>query len=154
MILNIEHIRYGFGRKSTLSRLLVEGEHQCFALEDERRNRKVMGETCIPLGRYEIKLRTEGGMSEDYRRRVGDLHKGMLWLQEVPGFEWVYYHIGNKETETNGCPLTGTVPLLLPDGEFEVARSKDAYLALYKRVVPVLLGGGKVYTHVTEARPL
>jgi hypothetical protein len=155
MILNLEHVRYGFGLDSTLARLSIDAESFGFVLEDERRLVKVRGETCIPPGRYEIKLRAEGGKHQDYLDRFPELHKGMLWLQDVPDFEWVYYHIGNKDTDSLGCPLTGTYPVILPDGEFEVARSEAAYLKLYRKVLPVLLSdGGRVFTHITEAEPL
>jgi len=149
-MINLELERFGYGRNSTLGRLLVDGEFECFILEDERREIKVYGETCIPVGRYEIKLRAEGGKHTQYLDRFPELHKGMLWLQDVPEFEWIYLHIGNKESQTLGCPLTGQVPAILPDGEFEVMRSEVAYLALYRKVVGPLLIEERVWVHVRE----
>lgn len=149
-MMNLELVRFGYGKDSTLGRLSVDGEFECFTLEDERREVKVYGETCIPEGRYEILLRTEAGKHERYLDRFPELHRGMLWLQDVPDFEFIYLHIGNKEDQTLGCPLTGTVPLIMPDGEFEVARSKDAYLALYRKVLPPLLIEERVFIHVSE----
>ena len=147
-MMNLEIIRYGYGNDSTLGRLLVDGEFECFTLEDERREVKVSGETCIPPGRYEIKLRAEGGMHERYKDRFPEMHQGMLWLQDVTGFTWIYLHIGNKESHTNGCPLVGQVPVCLPDGEFEVARSEVAYVQLYRKVMAVM--DERVYLHVSE----
>jgi hypothetical protein len=149
-MMNLELVRYGYGEDSTLGKLSVDEAFECFILEDERRDVKVPGETCIPEGRYEIKLRAEGGMHERYRDRFPELHQGMLHLQSVPGFTFIYLHIGNKESHTDGCPLTGAVPVSLPDGEFEVARSTDAYLALYRKVLPALLSGERVFIHVSE----
>jgi hypothetical protein len=149
-MMNLELIRYGYGKDSTLGRLLVDGEFECFTLEDERREVKVFGETCIPAGRYEIKLRDEGGMHQRHLDRVPELHQGMLWLQDVENFTYIYLHIGNKEKHTNGCPLTGQVPVCLPDGEFEVARSEVAYVAMYRKVIAPLSAGERVFIHVSE----
>ena len=149
--MNLELMRYAFGNDSTLGRLAIDGEPFCFTLEDERRTVKVKGETCIPPGQYEILLRTEGGLHTKYSARFPETHKGMLWLQDVPGFTYIYLHIGNRESNTDGCPLVGVVPIVLPDGEFEIARSRDAYLALYAKVVESLDTGERVWIHVTES---
>jgi len=131
----------------------VDGLHECFTLEDERRRVKVQGETCIPAGRYEIRLRREGGLHQKYLARFPSTHLGMLWLQEVPGFNWIYLHIGNDEAETDGCPLLGRVPVILPDGEFRVASSTQAYLALYGRVTDAMERGERVFIEVNERGP-
>ena len=86
-------LRYGHGEDSTGGLLFVDGIHFGYTCEDESRLVKISGETRIPPGRYEIKLRNEGGMTKRYARRFA-FHKGMLHLQEVPGFKWVYIHVG------------------------------------------------------------
>lgn len=151
--MNLTIERFAFGRDSTLGELLVDGLHECFTLEDERRVEKVQGETCIPVGRYRIKLRTGGGMHARYLARFPSIHRGMLWLQDVTDFTYVYLHIGNDESETDGCPLLGRVPVILPDGEFRVATSTDAYLALYGRVVDAMDAGQLVHLTVKERQP-
>ena len=78
-----------------------------YTLEDERREEKVMSETRIPAGTYEIKLRTEGGHHNKYASRYGSMHKGMLWLQDVPNFKWKLIHCGNTDEHTAGCLLVG-----------------------------------------------
>jgi len=78
-----------------------------YTLEDERREEKVMSETRIPAGTYEIKLRTEGGHHNKYASRYGSMHKGMLWLQDVPNFKWILIHCGNTDEHTAGCLLVG-----------------------------------------------
>ena len=140
--------RFGLARDSTLAEVLVDGFHECFGLEDERRKVKVPGETCIPEGRYEIKLRTEGGLHRRYLERFPSTHKGMLWLQDVPNFRWIYIHIGNDEGDTDGCPLVGKYPVVLPDGEFKVVESTKAYLALYKKVVAAITKGQRIFCTV------
>jgi hypothetical protein len=145
--------RFGFGIDSTLGELRLDGLHGGFTLEDERRRTKVPGETCIPTGRYEIRLRTVGELHRRYKARFPDLHRGMLWLQEVPGFQWVYVHIGNDESDTDGCPLVGRYPLALPDGEFKVAESTPIYLDLYRRTLEAMDRGEPVYITITEREP-
>ena len=107
-MINLTLERFGFGEQRTGGAWYREGhdlrERLCFTLEDQRRlGEKVAGETSIPLGTYEIKLRTEGGMHEKYLRQFMELpHQGMLHLQNVPDFEWVYLHIGNTDDDTLG----------------------------------------------------
>ncbi len=78
----------------------------CFTMEDQPNEPKVPGETRIPAGRYKIELRTDGGMHQRYSNKF-DWHRGMLWLQDVPNFTWVYIHYGNYEKDTDGCILVG-----------------------------------------------
>jgi len=79
---------------STVSKVSVEGKFVCFGLEDEYREEKVVGETRIPAGTYKIKLRTEGGHHEKYKKRFPDIHRGMLHLQEVKS-HWYKFSLGN-----------------------------------------------------------
>lgn len=151
-MLTIEVERYGFGADSTLGQLTLSGDDpwSCFTCEDERRKVKVPGETCIPPGTYEVKLRTDSAKFQKYYDRFPDFHRGMLWLQDVPEFEFIYIHVGNKESHTDGCILPGVVPQVMPDGEFQVARSEVAYVALYKRVIAAMDKEERVVVHVTE----
>ena len=158
--LELNHIRYGFASRSTLSRIYVAGMKlpQCFMLEDERRNVKVAGKTCIPIGRYSVTLRDEGGMNGDYHDKFPEFHKGMLHLLPAESFdypfEWVYYHIGNTPRNTLGCPLTGSFPVIDAQGEFTVARSTDAYIPFYKLVSTAIAEGRPVFTNISEAVPI
>jgi len=47
----------------------------------------------------------------------------------------------------------GRVPVILPDGEFRVASSTQAYLALYGRVTDALERGERVFIEVNERGP-
>ena len=78
-----------------------------FTLEDEYRTKKVANETRIPEGRYEIKLRTDSPMCQRYRQKFGANHEGIPWLQDVPGFTYIYIHVGNTDEDTAGCVLVG-----------------------------------------------
>lgn len=122
---------------------------KCFTLEDERRDVKVMGQTRIPAGTYEIRLRAAGGMHNRYIQRFG-FHQGMLWLQDVPGFEWIYIHPGNDHTHTDGCILVGNgVRENLTRNGF-LSDSVPAYERLYKEIVDELNGGSKVFITIED----
>lgn len=150
-MLTIRVERFGFGEDSTLSEWTLSNDDpwSCYGCEDERRVKKVHGETCIPLGVYEVKLRKNSTKFAKYYSRY-DNHRGMLWLQDVPGFKWIYIHTGNDDEDTLGCLLPGVVPIMLPDGEFEVRRSRDAYVALYKRVMVAFDRNEKVFVDIVE----
>lgn len=153
MTLTLE--RFAFGKNSTLGLLTISNDpFSCFVVEDERRVTKVPGETCIPLGTYEILLKTDSPKFEDrYRLRFPGLHRGMLWLQDVLDFSWVYIHMGNREKNTDGCLLPNLVPIMLPDGELRGATSKAAYEAIYRRVVAAFDSGERVFIEVVERQP-
>ena len=115
----------------------------CYTLEDEQRDVKVWGETRIPAGTYKLGLRTEGGFHNRYLSRYGaDFHKGMIWVLDVPGFEWILWHSGNTDENTAGCLLLGntqTSNLVAKDGF--IGSSRDAYKLVYPRVLSAIESG-------------
>lgn len=97
--------RFSTQNDSTLGLLFVNGEFECFVLEDEYRDVKVKGETRIPCGFYKIKKREVlSGLTKKYRAKFDwfDYH---FQLQDVPNFNYVYLHIGNDTSNTDGCLL-------------------------------------------------
>lgn len=123
-------IRYSMQQRSTLGVLLADGEFLCYTLEDQRRDVKIAGETCIPAGVYQIRLRTEGGLHNRYSRKF-DFHIGMLHLQDVPLFEWICLHCGNDAEDTDGCPLVGDTSTQNVSREGFIGSSVDAYRRIY-----------------------
>lgn len=121
---------------ATLGELWIDGVFQCFTLEDTWREEKVAGKTCIPTGKYEIKLRPAGSWHERNKALGFDL--GVLHLQDVPGFEWILIHWGNYVTNTDGCILVGEAKGEA-DGTYAVWKSKVAYRAVYERVCEAIL---------------
>lgn len=117
-----------------------------FTLEDEKRDVKLKHETRIPAGRYEIKLRTSGGMNEKYKK-VYKFHRGMLWLQNVPNFEFIYIHVGNNDDHTSGCILVGCSHLI---GENKILFSALAYQRLYEFIISCFDKGEKVFINVVD----
>lgn len=116
--------------------LLWRGKFECFTLEDEHRAEKVKDETRIPQGTYKIIPRLEGGMIQRYKQRF-PWHKGMLWLQDVPNFQFVYIHVGNTDEDTSGCILVGDGC----DTSMKLTSSVRAYKRLYEAVYPESLSG-------------
>lgn len=116
---------------ATIGLLKIDGQPECFTLEDERRDVKIAGETRIPAGVYPIKSRDAGGLVQRYKKRFS-WQRGMLWLQMVPGFQWIYIHIGNDDGDTAGCILVGAGADL--DG-MTIGASAKAYARLYEKLI-------------------
>lgn len=140
--------RFRSGSDSTLGVLLIDGVFACFTCEDEFRVVKVAGETRIPAGRYEIKLRTDSPMAKRYAEKYPG-HKGMLWLQDVPGFTYAYMHIGNTDDDTEGCVLVGQSAHSTETGGF-VGHSGPAYRQYYPVIVGALERGDRVWITVED----
>jgi len=119
----------------------------CYTLEDEFRplEQKVMGETRIPAGTYKITLRTVGGFHGRYKARYGDMHKGMLWVRNVPGFEYILIHSGNTDEHTAGCLLVGdTQNENIKKSDGFIGSSRTAYERIYGPIAKALESGKSV----------
>ena len=126
--------RFATDGDSTIGILRLDGQAAFFTLEDERRAVKVASETRIPAGTYQIHVRNEGGMIKRYRRRF-QWHRGMLWLQDVPGFQYIYIHVGNTDGDTAGCILVGYAANMKSiAGGMSIGQSVKAYRRLYETV--------------------
>ena len=152
--MKLQVVRTQFGTDATNGLLFVNGLFECYTLEDQYQAVKVMHETCIPEGTYDIKFRTVGGFHEKYKKRYGNDHYGMLHLQDVPNFTYILLHAGNTDEATSGCTLLGETQqdLDVSDDGF-IGRSGIAYQKLYKKVSKELLLGKSVtieYTTITK----
>ena len=130
--------RFSGAEESTLGLIFVEDGFYCYSLEDQWNEPKVPGETRIPAGRYQIILRTDGGMHSRYTDRF-DFHRGMLWLQDVPEFTFIYIHTGNNDDHSEGCILTGDGQVQNITERGQVTSSVSAYTRLYKVITEALL---------------
>jgi len=126
----LELFRYNTTDTDTLGFLMIDGRLACYTIEDTQRAVKVDGQTRIPSGTYQILLRDEGGMTKRYRNRFGDMHRGMLHLQDVPEFSWVYLHVGNTEDDSLGCLIVGDIPPTIGTDQ-RVGASTSAYQRIY-----------------------
>ncbi len=138
---------------ATIGTLYADGRFLCFTLEDEFRIDKVPAETRIPAGTYAVRLRAAGGMHPKYKARFGDLHRGMLHLQDVPNFQWVYLHVGNTDDHTEGCILVGR-GVQSADGNMSVQASRDAYRDLCGAVNDAAEAQALSITIVDRDRPV
>jgi hypothetical protein len=137
--------RYSSQSRTTLSAIHIDGKFEAYGLEDRHREGpKVMGETRIPKGEYEVILRTEGGHHEKYSKRFPDFHVGMLHVTNVPNFTWILIHIGNWEKDTKGCLLVGTECNNNKLNQGGLLGSTTAYVSLYKKVSQALVDGEEV----------
>ena len=117
----------------------------CYTLEDEHRVLKVRGETRIPAGIYNIKLRTEGAFHQRYDKKYPGIHRGMLHVVDVPGFEYILIHTGNTDEHTAGCLIVGDSQennLILRDGF--VGKSVNAYKRIYPSIAKAIAEGEEV----------
>jgi|TARA_R110002020_G_scaffold63487_1_gene169502 hypothetical protein len=141
----LEVLRYSTGVDSTLGILSENGadgrEFLAYTLEDEFREEKVSAETRIPEGTYDVKLRTTGGFHSRYTSKFGDWHKGMLHIQDVPGFEYILIHTGNTDEHTEGCLLVAdsSTQNITKDGF--IGASVSAYKRIYPSLAQWLLDG-------------
>ena len=124
----------------------------CYTLEDQAQETKVMHETRIPAGTYDIKFRTVGGFHSRYLKRYGaGFHKGMLELQDVPNFKYILIHSGNTDEHTSGCILVGDTQINndnRKDGF--IGESRNAYKRIYAICRDALLGGASVEIEIID----
>ena len=91
-------VRDTYSEISTLGVITIEGRGECHTLEDTVRplGTKIYGKTAIPEGEYEIII----DMSNRFKIELPR-------LLNVPGFEGIRIHPGNKAEDTDGCILVG-----------------------------------------------
>ena len=140
--MKLEVIRFSSEKDSTSGLLFdVTGNRRflCYTLEDQYQTKKVMQETRIPAGEYEIKFRKEGGFHKRYTERYPDIHRGMLHVTNVPGFNYILIHCGNTDEHTAGCLLVGDSQennQIQKDGF--IGKSTQAYKRVYQYIMEAI----------------
>jgi len=144
--MQLEVLRFNYGVDSTNGILfdISDGTRKflCYTLEDESREEKVQGETCIPEGEYCINFRAVGGFHSKYSKRFADIHMGMLEVCDVPNFKYILIHCGNTDEDTAGCLLLGNSQVnnsIKTNGY--IGNSTEAYFKVYPRIAKVLERG-------------
>jgi len=156
--MELEVIRFSSGTDSTNGVLLeiiqqgneIDGSWRqkkflAYTLEDEQRSEKIIGETRIPNGTFELGLRKVGGYHARYSKRFPHIHIGMLHVLDVPGFEYILIHCGNTDEHTAGCLLVGDSQennQITKDGF--IGKSTQAYKRIYPRIAEAIDCGEKV----------
>lgn len=113
---------------STIGELFLDERHFCWTLEDVVRDVKILGETAIPAGVYKIELT----FSHRFQRILP-------LLINVPDYEGVRIHPGNRASDTEGCILVG----LAKSRDF-VSSSKAAFAKVYLRIQDAINKGEDV----------
>lgn len=131
-------------KESTLGLLYINGVFACFTLEDQKQKTKVMHETAIPAGTYDVTLRNSGTFHVNYSKKFPDIHKGTLWIRNIPGFEYVLIHIGNTDNDTSGCILVGDTATQNVTNRGFIGDSTKAYKRIYPQIATALSNGEKV----------
>ena len=136
--MHIKSHRNVFTQNSTISNVTVNDDFVCYFLEDEDKKledggEKVFGRTAIPRGFYEIKM--------DYSPKY---KKNMPHVLDVPQFEGIRIHPGNKPDDTEGCLIPG-----LSYKDDWVRDSKDAYEKLLSMMLNAWEAGEKVTLEIT-----
>lgn len=111
-----------FTTKSTTGQLFVDGQFECYTLEDRMREKKVHGQTAIPMGRYNVIV--------NHSRRFG---KDMPLLENVSGFSGIRIHSGNTAGDTEGCILVGNGRTV-----DRISDSRTAFKALFAKIKAAL----------------
>ena len=140
--MKLEVIRFNKGKDSTngiLFDITNERKFLCYTLEDESRQEKVWGETCIPEGEYQVRFRDVGRYHAKYSKRFADIHIGMLEVCDVPNFKYILIHCGNTDEDTAGCLLLGDSQENnnIKENGF-IGRSTQAYFRVYPPIAEAL----------------
>lgn len=154
--MNLILTRFSDNGKSTLGLLHHKetGKFIGYTLEDEFREVKVKGETRIPSGYYELKIRKEDTpLTIKHRTDYGSWFKYHIEVTGVPNFTGIYLHAGNNDTHSDGCLLIGhtqnnhnTIP-----GN-PLVSSVSGTKSVYELVYPQLEAGHKVFIQIRDEK--
>lgn len=116
--MQLKVLRQTYTTNSTIGSLFVDGQFECFTLEDVVRPTKIYGETAIPAGRYRVVVT----FSPAFKRRLP-------LLVDVPQYSGVRIHPGNTKRDTLGCLLVGQ-----GKGADVISASRAAFDALLPKI--------------------
>jgi len=122
--------------KSTIGALFIGGSHVCFTLEPPVRPGKPRA---IPAGTYDLYIR----FSNRFQRL-------MPAVRDVPGFEGILLHWGNRPEDTEGCLLVGKSIGSQPDW---IGSSKAAFDDLFVKIQDACEWGDACITYVDVEAP-
>ena len=124
----------------TIGHLYINDQYFCDTIEDVDRGlnhtmsvqeltlKKIKGVTAIPTGTYKITLDVISprfSTRSQYKSIEGKLPR----LIDVPAYEGVLIHIGNKHEDTDGCILVGYNKV-----QGQVINRSDTFFKLFKKL--------------------
>jgi hypothetical protein len=131
--MNLTLARKIFTPRSAIGELSVDGDFECYTLEDPvREGPKIPGRTAIPEGRYAIAITWSARFHRELPLVVG-----------VPGFSGVRIHAGNSPEDTEGCILVGRTQATDWIGE-----SRVAFDRLYFKIADAIARGEEIWLEI------
>lgn len=112
-------------QESTVGKLSADGRFLCHTLEDRVRPQKISANTAIPAGTYDVIITD----SPKFQRQ-------MPRLLDVPDFDGILIHWGNRAVDTEGCILVGSTV-----AKNFIGTSRATFDKLYGRIEKALLDG-------------
>lgn len=135
--------RIALKEEYTIGKLYVNGVYECDTLEDKVRDltkeKKVYGKTAIPSGQYNITLGVQSprfSTKTAYQFCAGYLPR----LLNVPNFDGVLIHIGNKPQDSEGCVLVGQNKI-----KGQVINSTNTFRKLYTKLEVAWVAGEEIF---------
>ena len=145
MLIEVEEI--GTTNDSTASQMFVDRRPFCFVVEDGYRPVKIRGETRIPAGRYQVAKRMHGKFYTKYNNTFG--HEFSLEIKDVPGFQDILIHTGNKVNDTRGCLLVNrNIGIQTAPRDYCGTDSTSVYKLLYMLVKAAFERGEEVWIEI------
>ena len=141
--MSVKLIRYYAGEFDTLGLLYINGGFACYTLEDPKQQVKIKHNSCIPAGTYFLGLHNSPKFSKEYNH-------DMLWIKNVPGFEYILIHWGNSNADTSGCILVGNGISIAKGARSFLSHSKIAYERVYPLIANGVDGGTKMIEIVEQ----
>lgn len=135
-----------FTEESTIGSLSIDGQFECYILEDKDRGlsddmplneivaRKVYGKTAIPYGRYQV----DWTLSSRFKIM-------MPILLNVKGYAGIRIHKGNSEIDSLGCLLCGR-----KRSNNAISESTFATNQLYNKIQTAKSRGQKIYITIAK----
>lgn len=130
----------------TIGKLYVDGEFECYILEDKVRplGEKIYGETAIPYGSYKVGVTKSNRFKKDLP---------LIWnrddysVEDGHGvrFTGIRIHPGNTKKDTHGCLLPGTAK-----GTKSVLESRLAFNVLFAKISAAIDAGQEVSLDIVE----
>lgn len=172
IVLTVE--RYKSEKDWTLSEFYIKTVRRGYGVEDEFREIKVPGETRIPNGIYPLGLRQSPKFSEKFymdahgrlnEHKIGDFTQphDLIWVMDVPNFQYVLWHWGNTDDDTDGCYIVGSGLADIVDKkkggtQRGVGGSRMKYTEIYPEIRALILAaqaaGHKVYVEYKDKKAI